>query len=252
MPQSATANINNQFFDGIYKEVWKKLIPPGLSEAEVDFIIEASALKEGDQLLDLMCGYGRHALEAARRGIVVTAIDNSQAYIDEIKIRSEQDSLNVKAILSGIEEAELQGTYKAAICMGNSFAFFDKGEALDILNKIAGCLVKGGTFIINTWMIAEIAIRHFREKDWFYIDGYKYLSDNEFLLNPSRIETSHIIIADDGTTESIKGIDYILTISELNDLFRSAGLQLKEIYSTPRKKRFRLGDTRAYIIAVKS
>ncbi len=52
-------NINNNFFEGSYKEVWRKIIPPGLTEAEVDFIIEVAGLKPKDSVLDLMCGYGR-------------------------------------------------------------------------------------------------------------------------------------------------------------------------------------------------
>jgi len=45
--------------------------------------------------------------------------------------------------------------------MGNSFAFFDRQDAVTILKNISGHLKAGGIFIINSWMIAEVALKHF-------------------------------------------------------------------------------------------
>ena len=166
-------NINDRFFEGHYQEVWRKLIPPGLSEAECSFIEDVAGLQKEDTVLDLMCGYGRHALELARRGYHVTAIDNLQTYIDEIQTTATTENLPVAAIASGALQAPLEQTYKAILCMGNSFAFFDRTDALALLNKVSSHLASGGTFIINTWMIAEIAIKHFQEREWYYVDDYK-------------------------------------------------------------------------------
>jgi len=246
-----TSNINNTFFEGIYKNVWKGLIPPGLTEAEVDFIMEAASIKKGDKVLDMMCGYGRHVLELARRGVGVTAVDNLKEYIQELRDKAAAEDLPVKAVLSGALEAELSETYDAAICMGNSFAFFDKEDSVFLLKKIASQLKSKGILIINSWMIAEIAIKHFREKDWHRVGEYKYLLDYKFLFHPSRIESEQTIIAEDGTIEVIKGVDYIFTLNELEEMFKKAGFATRDLYSTPRKKRFSLGDGRIYIVAEK-
>ena len=245
---SQQTNINDRFFEGIYKEVWRKLIPPGLSEAECSFIEDVAQLEKNDKVLDLMCGYGRHALELGRRGYQVTAIDNSQAYVDEINTHVATENLPVKAIASGALEASLDQTYKAAICMGNSFAFFNREEATALLQKIASQLTAGGIFILNTWMIAEIAIKHFQEREWYYVDDYKYLLDYRFHFLPNRIESEHTLIAPNGTAEVLQGVDYIFTLQELENMFQAAGLQLKNIYSTPRKKPFRMGDNKAYLV----
>jgi 2-polyprenyl-3-methyl-5-hydroxy-6-metoxy-1,4-benzoquinol methylase len=42
---------------------------------QVDFIIRALELTGRERVLDLACGYGRHALELARRGFSVTGAD---------------------------------------------------------------------------------------------------------------------------------------------------------------------------------
>jgi hypothetical protein len=52
--------------------------------------------------------------------------------------------------------------------------------------------------------------------------------------------------------EVIKGIDYIFTASEFNEILNTAGFTLNEMFSTPRKRKFQFGDTRAYIVAEKN
>src|SRR5574337_311597 len=146
--QSPSTNINNAFFEGSYKEAWKGIIPPGLTEAEVDFIQEMGSLKNGGKVLDFMCGYGRHALELGRRGVQVTAIDNLQAYVDEIKTKASEENLPVKASQADILHAQLNDVYDAAICMGNCFAFFDRTDAVAILKNISGHLKTSGILII--------------------------------------------------------------------------------------------------------
>jgi SAM-dependent methyltransferase len=40
----------------------------------------------GDRVLDLGCGFGRHAFEAYRRGAHVVAVDRSAAEVDQVKV----------------------------------------------------------------------------------------------------------------------------------------------------------------------
>lgn len=250
MSSSAT-NINNTFFEGLYKHAWKGTIPPGLTEAEADFIQEIGSLGQGSRVLDLMCGYGRHALELAKRGIHVTAVDNLDEYIGEIRANALPQGLPVEAIRADILDARLTGEYDAAICMGNSFAFFDRKDAMTILNNIAAHLKPGGLLLINSWMVAEVAIRHFRERDWHYAGDYKCMLEYRYCFHPSRIESEQTIIAPDGAVERVRGIDYIFTLDELDGMFQEAGLRTREVYSTPRKKRFAMGDGRVYIAGEK-
>lgn len=245
-------NINNRFYDGIYKEIWRKLIPNGLTEAEVDFIEDVCNLDKKSKVLDLMCGYGRHALELGRRGHKVTALDNSADYVAEIKNKAEEDGLDVESQVADVAETRFAGNFDAAICMGNSFAFFDEGAALQVLKNLSAVLPVGARFIINSWTIGEIAVKYFEERTWVNVEGgYKYLTENKYLFNPTRIETDTCIVSPDGALEAIKGVDYIFTISEMQVLLKKGGFDLKEIFCTPRKRKFVFGDTRAYIVVEK-
>jgi len=245
------SNINDTFFDGYYKEIWKTIIPDELTVKEVDFILPYFNLQPGKKVLDLMCGYGRHAIALAKKGVHVTAVDNLGAYIDEIKNVAENEHLPLKIEKADVKTYEPDESYDLVICMGNSLNFFDATDTTKLLKNISAHLKPGGHLLINSWSLAEIAIKNFKERSWSTVGEVKFLNDSKFLFHPTRIETESIMISPDGTTETKIGIDYIFSINEMEAMLNSAGLQLKEIYSIPGRKKFTVGEPRAYLVAEK-
>jgi hypothetical protein len=134
---------------------------------------------------------------------------------------------------------------------GNSLNFFNAADLKLLLTSAAANLKAGGHLLINTWSLAEIAIKSFNSNAWSAVGDLKFLSSSKYLFHPTRIETETIIIADDGTTEKKTAIDYIFSVAEMETLLNHAGFNMKEIYSIPGKKKFTLGDPRAYIVAEK-
>ena len=251
MPIVRSRNINNTFFYGFYKDLWRKIVPEGLTMAETEFIVEVCALEKNDKVLDIMCGYGRHAIQLGKRGYDVTAVDNLQDYVDDIRAAAKNENLQIECLETDVMQMDLIKTYDAAICMGNSFSVFDYDNAIQLLLNISSHLKRGGKLIINSWMIGEIIIRDFKEKGWNYSGGYKYLVDNKYLFNPSRIESEHTLISAEGQIETKNAIDYIFTFSELEKMLNDSGFVLKEIFSSPKMKKYKFGDSRAYIVAEK-
>jgi SAM-dependent methyltransferase len=252
MPQNIKPrNINSSFFDGYYKEIWRQIFPDKTTKAEVDFIVEEAKLDSASNILDLMCGYGRHALEFARRKINVTAVDNLPDYINEIKEKGVTENLPLQSICTDVLEMQIDQEYDAVICMGNSLQFFDEEDVVRLLLNISEHLKAKGMLFINTWSVAEIAMTSFKEKSWSRIGELLFLTESKFLFHPTRIETNSIIITDTGEKEEKTGVDFIYSISELESMFNKTGFQLKEIYSIPGKKRFAVGEPRAYIVAEK-
>ncbi|HMU45732.1 MAG TPA: class I SAM-dependent methyltransferase [Chitinophagaceae bacterium] len=244
-------NVNDIFFEGYYKDIWRTLIPEELTSKEVDFMIPFFKLGPDSKVLDLMCGYGRHALGLAKKGIPVTAVDNLPAYINEIKAIAEKEQLPVKPVAQNVIEYNSNDIYDLVICMGNSLNFFNADNTSKILATISSHLKPGGHLLINSWSIAEIAFKSFKEKTWGTVGELKFLTDSKILFHPTRMETESIVIAPDGTTEKKLGIDYIFSINELETMLKTAGLELQEVYSIPGKKKFTIGEPRAYIVVKK-
>lgn len=245
------SNINDTYFDGYYKDLWRIIIPEELTVKEVDFILPFFNLQPGNKILDLMCGYGRHAIALAKKGMTVTAVDNLHDYINEIRQVADKESLDLIAILADVATYEPTDKFDLTICMGNSLNFYNAADTLQLLNTISSHLIKGGHLLINTWSIAEIAIKNFKDKSWSYIGDKKFIVESKFLFHPARIESESIIISPDGKTETKTGIDYIFSINEMEDILQKAGLTLKEVYSIPGRKKFTVGEPRAYLVAEK-
>ncbi|HEX5653450.1 MAG TPA: class I SAM-dependent methyltransferase [Chitinophagaceae bacterium] len=248
---SLMKNINDSYFDGYYKEIWRSLIPAELTAKELEFMFQYFSLQPGDQVLDLMCGYGRHAIGLAEKGIKVTAIDNLGDYIDEVQEKARLGSLPVEAIKADISRFEAEGLFDLAICMGNSLNFFNAADTAKILRQISAHLKPGAHFLLNSWSIAEIALKNFKEKNWNRVGELKLLTESTFLFDPTRIETNTIFISPSGGEETKKAIDYIFSVNELQTMVIESGMIWKEIYSIPGRKKFTLGEPRAYIIAQK-
>jgi cyclopropane fatty-acyl-phospholipid synthase-like methyltransferase len=246
-----TENINDRFFEGIYKDAWKKTIPEGLTEAEADFIIGIANLQGGGKVLDLMCGWGRHSIELAKRGVNITAVDNLKDYIDEIDQQASENMLDIETIHTSVLNLSLESQFDAAICMGNSFNFFDREDAISLLKNVSTHLKSKGVFLINSWSIAEIAIRYFKEKDWYWAGDYRCIIENKYFIHPSRIESEQTIIASDGSSEVLNAVDYIYSLDDMETLLKEAGLTVRALYTTPRKKKWSFGDVRIYIVAEK-
>jgi SAM-dependent methyltransferase len=109
----------------------------------------------GDSVLDLGCGFGRHAFEAARRGAIVVALDAGR---DEV--------LGVRATFAAMVDAgELSGDTHAVAVQGDALALpfadetFDRVICSEVLEHIpddlgamaelARVLRRGGTMAIT-------------------------------------------------------------------------------------------------------
>ena len=244
-------NINDTYFDGYYKDIWRAIIPEELTAKEVDFMLSYFGLQSGNKILDLMCGYGRHAIAFAKKGMEVTAVDNLGDYTNEIKQVSGRENLSIKVEQTSVIDYDPKEMFDLVICMGNSLNFFNAADTRLLFNKISLHLKKGGHLLINSWSIAEIAIKNFQQKSWSEMGGKKFLVDCFYLFHPTRIETKHVIITPDGQSEAKNAVDYIYSVNEMENMLKEAGLMLKEVYSIPGKKKFSLGEPRAYFIAEK-
>jgi SAM-dependent methyltransferase len=245
------SNINDTYFDGHYKNIWRSIIPAELTVKEVDFMLSYFNLNKESNILDLMCGYGRHAIALAKKGIAVTAVDNLDDYIAEITKAAEKESLPVKTIKADVIQYKANDKFDLALCMGNSLNFFNAKDTQQILANICSHLKPGGHLLINTWSLTEIAAKNFIAKSWSEIGDLKFISDSKYLFHPTRIESDSLILSPDGSTEKKKAVDYLFSVSEMEMMLNKAGFAMKEIYSIPGRKQFTVGEPRAYIVAEK-
>jgi SAM-dependent methyltransferase len=117
---------------------------------------ERLGLQQGDKVLDLGCGFGRHAFEAARRGASVVALDAGRDEVNGV----------AAMFLAMVEAGELaEGSIHANVVQGDALHLpfpddaFDRvicsevlehiPDDLSAMNELARVLRPGGTMAIT-------------------------------------------------------------------------------------------------------
>ncbi|WP_421830309.1 class I SAM-dependent methyltransferase [Larkinella sp.] len=238
------------FFYGLVQEAWKAGQTDEQTELECDFLHDTLNVQPGGRVLDIFCGHGRHALELARMGYSVTGVDISTESIGELQTDAKRQKLVVETIAGDFMTLPIEGEFKAAYCLGNSFSFFPHDQMLFFLQKIAGLLPVGGRFVADTAMIAESVLPDFEERSWMQIGDITFLMENEYDARESCI-TAHLTYLRNGQTQRRKSRHYIYTVAELHRLFQKAGLTITELLGSLDGSDFLLGDERLLLVARK-
>ena len=144
-----------------YSSQWFQLFlaPSAAAEStsqDVAFLTRQLPLPRFRRVLDLCCGYGRHALGLAEQGYQVTGLDRSQAAIAEAERRSQAAGAEVAYVTCDMREVgELPDTFDAVINMWQSLSFFDDDTNADVLRAIHDKLTTGGRFVVDLYNCAS-------------------------------------------------------------------------------------------------
>jgi tellurite methyltransferase len=99
-------------------------------------------------VLDLGCGLGNLALEAARRGCTVTAIDGSATGVARICEAAREEHLAVEALEADLAHFRIARDYDTVIAIG-VLMFFNQARAIELLADIQARVRAGGHAVVN-------------------------------------------------------------------------------------------------------
>lgn len=240
------------FFEGLPQVAWKQDQQEEYTDWEVDFLVDMLELKPGNQVLDIMSGYGRHALPLAERGFGVTAVDISAEYCAEMEAAARSANLEVVVMKGDFLTMELpETTCDAAYCFGNSFSFFDRAAMREFLQKIASQLRPGGRLAAHTQLLAESVMPHFQEYSWMPVgDDIKYMARNRYDAHEGVIHAELTYIrGKEQVTHEIE--QHVYTLAELSAMLESSGFKVLETFGSLDGEPFALGDEQAYLLVAK-
>jgi len=150
---------------------------------EVDGLLELTDVNQGASILDLCCGFGRHSLEMARRGLKITGVDRTRTYINRARESAEKENLDCHFRCEDVREISDQNQYDGVVCMWNSFGYTeDPEDDHRILKNVYNALKPGGFFLLDT-PGKEVIASGFEPNTWFERDETKILLEYSIELN---------------------------------------------------------------------
>ncbi|MBC7893094.1 MAG: methyltransferase domain-containing protein [Sphingobacteriaceae bacterium] len=235
------------FFDGLATLSWQRAVPASLTEAEVDFILQHTALPPDSRILDVPCGFGRHTLALSERGYRVTGVDLSETYILTLSGEIAARNLPVTLIHGDALRTDLGGPYDAVVCMGNSFGYAPYVVMRRFVRRLAAVTKSGGWFVLNTGVLAETLLPHLKTEAAYETGDITMHVRNEYRPLESVLQSELTFVQGD-KTEVKTAFHYVFTLAEVTRLLRGAGFDLRAAYGGPDGKPYALGDY-AYLLA---
>ena len=143
------------FFTELPNEFWRRAASPEMTRADIDFLVDRLALKPASRILDVPCGSGRHSLALAARGHRITGLDISDEAITHARRAAADAGLDVTFKLADMRDLPRNGSFDAAVCMGNSFGYLDLAGTQEFVAALAAAVRPGGRLAIDFSVTAE-------------------------------------------------------------------------------------------------
>jgi 2-polyprenyl-3-methyl-5-hydroxy-6-metoxy-1,4-benzoquinol methylase len=243
-----------------YKSIWSLDIKEQSwvedTENQVDFIVRTLGLKGKERILDLACGYGRHALSLARRGFDVTGVDITEEFIKDAIHTADTEGLKVQFIQSDIRELNFSEEFDVVLNLADgAIGYLESDEEnLKIFQVISNALKPGGKHFMDICN-AEYAEHHFPTQCW---------EAGETALSVSRFEwdaKKRIMLFGDNTIvygEVAKKpvIEYgapqrLYSIDEIERIWSTMGLQVEQTFSNYYGKAASYQDLQLMVYSIK-
>jgi len=221
---AAHADWYRSFFRGLALDLWRAVVPPELTRAEADFLVRELRLAPGARVLDVPCGDGRHAVELAARGHVVTGVDLSAEQLAFARERGAQAGVAVAFHHADMRALPWRAAFDGACCMGNSFGYIEPAACADFLRAVAAALRPGARFVLDTGMVAEALLPRLASHEEMQVGDILFVQDNRYLAGERCVETLYTMTRG-RELQSQTGLQWVWPRQELRSLLAGCGLQ---------------------------
>jgi ubiquinone/menaquinone biosynthesis C-methylase UbiE len=211
------------FFSDFYLRVHATVEPRDEARTQALAAATASGCPEGGDLLDVACGFGRHAVPLARAGYRVTGVDRSTALLAEARKRAEGD-VGPKLVQADYRELPFaDASFDAALNLYTSLGYLGDAEDTKVLSEVARVLRPGGKLVIET-LHRDLLVREFQADEWRLLgQGRLLLEQRTFDPAAGVTQTTQTLIDKDGDRDSRTFETRIYTATELVGMLRAAG-----------------------------
>jgi SAM-dependent methyltransferase len=199
------------------------------TEAEVAAIVKLMQLDQPLRILDLACGYGRHANRLAGLGHHMTGVDYMPGFLELARRDAQARGVHVNYVQGDMRQISYDQEFDAVFVLFTAFGYFADQENLQVMKNIAQALKPGGRLLFDT-----------PNRDTFMRDRLPAIvTEKDGNLMIDRVSFDSItgqqinrrIVIRDGIRKDKPFKIRLYNPNEIEDLLAQAGLELDQIYA---------------------
>ncbi|HEY1586268.1 MAG TPA: class I SAM-dependent methyltransferase, partial [Polyangia bacterium] len=220
-----------QWFEEIFDDDYLRTLPfltPRQTEREAQFVAESLGIPTGGALLDLACGYGRHAMELAAKNFKVTGLDLSLPLLIRAADAARRVGVNVNFIHGDMREMTFENEFDGAYCMFTSFGYFDDDTNRKVAANLARAIKPGGKLLIDV-VNRDYIVHDLPTRVWWQGDGCVVLEEVDFNYFSSRVQTQRSIIFEDGRQVEQDISIRAYSLHEIGKVLHHSGFRVTEV-----------------------
>ncbi|HLK90170.1 MAG TPA: methyltransferase domain-containing protein [Polyangia bacterium] len=230
-PRPRRPKRSKPWFEEVFDEDYLRTLPFMRADQtlrEVEFISSALEAPPGSEILDVGCGYGRHAIELVQRGYNVTGLDLSLPLLIRAADEAQRRALSVNFVHADMREMAFEKQFEGAYSMLTSFGYFDEETNLRVAERIGRALKPGKRFLLDIvnrdYVVADLPVRV-----WWEGTGCVVLEEVDFNFHTSRINTHRSIVFEDGRQLEQELSVRAYSLHEIGRLLRQAGFRVVDV-----------------------
>jgi len=236
------------FFSDFYLRAYAGDARDAEAEAQALAAARLAGCEPGAELLDVPCGFGRHALPLARAGYRVTGADRSQALLDEARRRAGGARWPKFARADYRELPFADESFDGALNLFSSLGYLGDEEDVKALASIRRVLRPGAKLVLET-MHRDRLVKHWADTDWRLVgEGRLLLDQRTFDPATGVAQVTQTLIAGDGTRDSRTYGLRVYSATELLHMLDRAGYSDAKAYGSFDGDRFTV-DSRLVMVA---
>ncbi|WP_324736338.1 methyltransferase domain-containing protein [Thermococcus sp. SY098] len=244
-----TFNIEEVFDVDDYMYFYSEKLTEERTQKEVEFLVKALELEEPKRILDLACGFGRHAIKLAELGHEVVGVDIMDGFLEIARKTAEERGVSVKFMKGDMRELDFKNEFDNVLLLFTSFGYFSDKENFKVLKNVYAALKPSGLFVL------DVPNRDFFVKNMqrYYVleKGKDMMIDiTDFDVFSGRANTKRILIRDTKRREFSFSVR-IYTFTELKELLKRAGFEIEKVYGGFDGRELSLNAPRIIVVARK-
>jgi len=218
----------SEWFDSPYYHLLYKNRDDKEAELFIDNLITLLHIKQGQKILDLPCGKGRHSVYFNKKGFNVTGLDLSP---HNIQYASQFANNTLRFSVHDMRIPYATGEFDYVVNLFTSFGYFENEEEnISSMKTLAQALKPGGILTIDFMNTPEV-IKDLQGEQLQPRDGIDFCIhrklENGFVIKD-------ILFEDKGHKYHFEEKVKAMTKADFMALFERADLQLKQVFGNYR------------------